>query len=68
MRVRMAKASGGIDGVWSLHHRIMNVLLMLPIVDRLFSRIGTCDSIESNSSSFMIEMKDMAFILQVCRL
>jgi len=34
------------------------------IVDRLFSRIGTCDSIETNSSSFMIEMKDMSFIMQ----
>ncbi len=30
--------------------------------DRLFTRIGTGDSIETNSSSFMVEMQDTAFI------
>ena len=30
--------------------------------DRLFTRIGTGDSIETNSSSFMVEMQDTAYI------
>ena len=30
--------------------------------DRLFTRIGTSDSIETNSSSFMVEMQDTAYI------
>ena len=34
------------------------------LTDRLFSRINTNDSIEENASSFMMEMKEMAFILQ----
>ena len=25
--------------------------------DRLFTRMGTCDSIETNSSTFMVEMQ-----------
>ena len=29
----------------------------LPVVDRLLTRIGTSDSIEKNSSSFMMEMQ-----------
>ena len=32
-------------------------------VDRLFTRIGTNDSIETNSSSFMVEMQDTAYIV-----
>ena len=32
-------------------------------VDRLFTRIGTSDSIETNSSSFMVEMQDAAYIV-----
>jgi DNA mismatch repair protein MSH4 len=32
-------------------------------VDRLFTRIGTSDSIETNSSSFMVEMQDTAHIV-----
>ena len=36
----------------------------LRITDHLFSRIGTGDSIEDNASSFMLEMKDMSYILQ----
>jgi DNA mismatch repair protein MSH4 len=32
-------------------------------VDRLFTRIGTSDSIETNSSSFMVEMQDTAYIV-----
>ena len=31
-------------------------------VDRLFTRIGTSDSIETNSSSFMVEMLDTAYL------
>ncbi|GMH42445.1 hypothetical protein BSKO_10364 [Bryopsis sp. KO-2023] len=31
--------------------------------DRLFTRIGTLDSIETNSSSFMVEMQEMAQIM-----
>lgn len=33
------------------------------ITDHLFSRIGTSDSVEDNASSFMIEMREMAYIL-----
>lgn len=33
--------------------------------DRIFTRIGTADSIENNASSFMVEMSEMAYILQV---
>eukprot|EP01099_Mayorella_cantabrigiensis_P008720 TRINITY_DN827_c0_g2_i2.p1 TRINITY_DN827_c0_g2~~TRINITY_DN827_c0_g2_i2.p1 ORF type:complete len:216 (+),score=33.64 TRINITY_DN827_c0_g2_i2:24-671(+) len=34
------------------------------ITDRLFTRIGTDDSVETNSSSFTVEMKEISFILQ----
>ena len=33
------------------------------LVDKLFTRIGTSDSIESNSSSFMVEMEETAHIV-----
>ncbi|GFQ04093.1 DNA mismatch repair protein msh4 [Phtheirospermum japonicum] len=36
----------------------------LRVVDRIFTRMGTTDSVESNSSTFMTEMKETAFILQ----
>ncbi|KAL2518149.1 DNA mismatch repair protein MSH4 [Abeliophyllum distichum] len=36
----------------------------LRVVDRIFTRMGTMDSLESNSSTFMTEMKETAFILQ----
>ena len=36
---------------------------VIRICDSLFSRIGTADSIETNSSSFMVEMQEMAHIL-----
>lgn len=36
----------------------------LPKIDRLFTRIGTEDSMESNAGSFLVEMKEMAYILQ----
>ncbi|KAL7123430.1 hypothetical protein ACP275_01G104000 [Erythranthe tilingii] len=36
----------------------------LRVVDRIFTRMGTMDSVESNSSTFMTEMKETAFILQ----
>ena len=32
------------------------------MVDQLFTRIGTSDSIETNSSSFMVEMQEVAYI------
>lgn len=35
------------------------------LVDRLFTRIGTSDQIETNSSSFMKEMVEMSYILLV---
>jgi DNA mismatch repair protein MSH4 len=34
------------------------------VVDKLFTRIGTDDSMESNASTFMVEMKEMAHIVQ----
>ncbi len=34
------------------------------IVDRLFTHLNTADSLETNSSSFMNEMKNMNYILQ----
>ncbi|XP_078442828.1 MUTS-like protein 4 isoform X2 [Wolffia australiana] len=36
----------------------------LRVVDRIFTRIGTTESLESNSSTFMTEMKETAFIMQ----
>ncbi|GJQ96513.1 DNA mismatch repair protein MSH4 [Tanacetum coccineum] len=36
----------------------------LRVVDRIFTRMGTVDNLESNSSTFMTEMKETAFILQ----
>ncbi|XP_055819683.1 DNA mismatch repair protein MSH4 isoform X2 [Solanum dulcamara] len=36
----------------------------LKVVDRIFTRMGTMDSLESNSSTFMTEMTEMAFIMQ----
>ncbi|XP_057787033.1 DNA mismatch repair protein MSH4 isoform X4 [Salvia miltiorrhiza] len=36
----------------------------LRVVDRIFTRMGTMDNVESNSSTFMTEMKETAFILQ----
>ena len=35
----------------------------VPMVDKLFTRIGTSDSIETNSSSFMVEMQETAHIV-----
>ena len=32
------------------------------ITDHIFSRIGTSDSLEDNASSFMVEMREMAYI------
>ena len=34
-------------------------------IDRLFSRIGSDDSIEESASSFMMEMRETAYIVQV---
>ncbi|XP_052209555.1 DNA mismatch repair protein MSH4 isoform X2 [Diospyros lotus] len=36
----------------------------LRMVDRIFTRMGTVDNLESNSSTFMTEMKETAFIMQ----
>uniref|UniRef100_A0A1D1XQK3 MutS 4 n=2 Tax=Anthurium amnicola TaxID=1678845 RepID=A0A1D1XQK3_9ARAE len=36
----------------------------LRVVDRIFTRIGTGDSLEYNSSTFMTEMKETAFLMQ----
>ncbi|KAK8599014.1 hypothetical protein V6N13_076956 [Hibiscus sabdariffa] len=33
-------------------------------VDRIFTRMGSMDNLESNSSTFMTEMKESAFIMQ----
>ncbi|KAF9619429.1 hypothetical protein IFM89_007004 [Coptis chinensis] len=34
------------------------------VADRIFTRMGTGDNLESNSSTFMTEMKETAFIMQ----
>ncbi|KNA15413.1 hypothetical protein SOVF_098510 [Spinacia oleracea] len=34
------------------------------VVDRIFTRMGAIDNLESNSSTFMTEMRETAFILQ----
>ncbi|KAJ7011374.1 DNA mismatch repair protein MSH4-like [Populus alba x Populus x berolinensis] len=34
------------------------------VVDRIFTRMGSVDNLESNSSTFMTEMKETAFIMQ----
>ncbi|XP_021290557.1 DNA mismatch repair protein MSH4 isoform X2 [Herrania umbratica] len=34
------------------------------VVDRIFTRMGTMDNLESNSSTFMTEMKETAFVMQ----
>ncbi|KAL1194582.1 DNA mismatch repair protein MSH4 [Cardamine amara subsp. amara] len=34
------------------------------VVDRIFTRMGTMDNLESNSSTFMTEMRETAFIMQ----
>ncbi|CAN1748282.1 DNA mismatch repair protein MSH4 [Linum perenne] len=34
------------------------------VVDRIFTRMGSTDSLESNSSTFMTEMRETAFIMQ----
>ncbi|XP_038678894.1 DNA mismatch repair protein MSH4 isoform X2 [Tripterygium wilfordii] len=34
------------------------------IVDRIFTRMGTVDNLESNSSTFMTEMRETAFVMQ----
>ena len=36
----------------------------LRVVDRVFTRIGTGDNVENNSSTFMTEMKETACIMQ----
>ncbi|CAL9145540.1 unnamed protein product [Musa hybrid cultivar] len=36
----------------------------LRVVDRIFTRIGTGDNVENNSSTFMTEMKETAFLMQ----
>ncbi|XP_060674613.1 DNA mismatch repair protein MSH4 isoform X3 [Ziziphus jujuba] len=36
----------------------------LRVVDRMFTRMGSLDNLESNSSTFMTEMKETAFIMQ----
>ncbi len=35
----------------------------LPPIDKIFTRIGTSDNIQSNSSTFHLEMKEMAHIV-----
>eukprot|EP00850_Spirogloea_muscicola_P017828 SM000157S02058 [mRNA] locus=s157:50974:56629:- [translate_table: standard] len=35
------------------------------IVDRLFTRIGSSDSLESNSSTFMAEMRETAYLINI---
>ena len=35
----------------------------LRLIDKLFTRIGTSDSIETNSSSFMVERQETAYIV-----
>ena len=37
--------------------------MSLGIVDKLFTRMGTADSIENNCSTFMAEMHDTAHII-----
>lgn len=37
---------------------------MCPLIDRLFTRIGTSDQVEGNLSSFTKEMVEMNYILQ----
>lgn len=37
--------------------------MSLGIVDKLFTRMGTADSLENNCSSFMAEMHDAAHII-----
>ncbi|KAI4377917.1 hypothetical protein MLD38_015473 [Melastoma candidum] len=34
------------------------------VVDRMFTRMGSADNLESNSSTFMTEMRETAFIMQ----
>ncbi|KAF3944662.1 hypothetical protein CMV_028886 [Castanea mollissima] len=34
------------------------------VVDRIFTRMGTVDNLESNSSTFMTEMRETAFVIQ----
>ncbi|KAL2348173.1 hypothetical protein Fmac_002173 [Flemingia macrophylla] len=36
----------------------------LRVVDRMFTRMGAVDNLESNSSTFMTEMRETAFIMQ----
>ncbi|GMN31146.1 hypothetical protein TIFTF001_003124 [Ficus carica] len=36
----------------------------LRVVDRIFTRMGTVDNLESNSSTFMTEMRETAFVMQ----
>ncbi|KAI3990615.1 hypothetical protein MKX01_022915 [Papaver californicum] len=36
----------------------------LRVVDRIFTRMGTGDSLECNSSTFMTEMKETSFVMQ----
>ncbi|XP_010055480.2 DNA mismatch repair protein MSH4 [Eucalyptus grandis] len=36
----------------------------IKVVDRIFTRMGSMDNLESNSSTFMTEMKETAFIMQ----
>uniref|UniRef100_H2YI01 DNA mismatch repair proteins mutS family domain-containing protein n=1 Tax=Ciona savignyi TaxID=51511 RepID=H2YI01_CIOSA len=37
------------------------------IADQIFSRIGSDDDMETNSSTFVLEMKEINYILQNCR-
>ncbi|XP_030513328.1 DNA mismatch repair protein MSH4 isoform X2 [Rhodamnia argentea] len=36
----------------------------IKVVDRIFTRMGSMDNLESNSSTFMTEMKETSFIMQ----
>ncbi|KAJ7952529.1 DNA mismatch repair protein MSH4 [Quillaja saponaria] len=36
----------------------------LRVVDRIFTRMGAVDNLESNSSTFMTEMRETAFVMQ----
>ncbi|KYR01202.1 hypothetical protein DLAC_02319 [Tieghemostelium lacteum] len=38
----------------------------IPIVDKVISRIGTSDNLQSNASTFMTEMKEISYILENC--
>ncbi|KAK4557813.1 hypothetical protein RGQ29_007542 [Quercus rubra] len=53
-----------LSGKSTYLQQVCLTVILAQIVDRIFTRMGTVDNLESNSSTFMTEMRETAFVIQ----